>query len=121
MVETNWTALIGDALTASCVYLLCFNGKSFATMVLVPNGSSFTGSITKSGIALNENGELSRADPTDDAPSQIAKSSLEGSALHLTLADGMEFTVTLKDDLHAEIHPGEAPPNMKPIPAEKVR
>jgi beta-lactamase regulating signal transducer with metallopeptidase domain len=98
-----------------------FNGKSFATMVLVPNGSSFTGSITKSGIALDENGELSRADPTDDPPAQIAKSSLEGSALHLTLSDGMEFTVTLKDDMHAEIHPGVAPPNMKPIPAEKVR
>lgn len=98
-----------------------FKGKSFATMVLVPNGSSFSGSITKSGIALDENGELSQADPTEDPPSPIAKSSLEDSALHLTLADGMEFTVTLKDDMHAAIHPGGAPPNMKPIPAEKVR
>jgi hypothetical protein len=97
-----------------------FNGKSFATMVLVPKGSSFTGSITPSGIALDEDGELSRADSTGDAPSPIAKSWLEGSALHLTLMDGMEFTVTLKDDMHAEIHPGKAPPNMKPIPAEKV-
>jgi beta-lactamase regulating signal transducer with metallopeptidase domain len=98
-----------------------FNGKSFATMILAPKGSSFTGSITPSGIALDENGELSRADATDDPPSPVAKSSLQGSALHLTLADGMEFTVTLKDDMHAEIHPGGAPPNMKPIPAEKVR
>jgi hypothetical protein len=98
-----------------------FNGKSFATMVLAPNGSTFAGSITPSGIALDENGELVRADPTGDAPSPIAKSSLEGSALHLTLRDGMEFTVTLKDDMHAEIHPGGAPPIMKPIPAEKVR
>jgi hypothetical protein len=98
-----------------------FNGKSFATMVLVPNGSTFAGSITPSGIALDENGELIRADPTGDAPSPIAKSSLEGSALHLTLRDGMEFTVTMKDDMHAEIHPGGAPPIMKPIPAEKVR
>ena len=98
-----------------------FQGKSFATMILAPKGSSFTGSITPSGIALDENGELSRAHATDDPPSPVAKSSLEGSALHLTLADGMEFTVTLKDDMHAEIHPGGAPPNMKPIPAEKVR
>jgi hypothetical protein len=28
--------------------------------------------------------------------------------------------VTLKDETHAEIHPKGAPPNMKPIPAEKV-
>jgi beta-lactamase regulating signal transducer with metallopeptidase domain len=98
-----------------------FNGKSFATMVLVPEGSSFTGSITESHIALDDNGELIRADPTDGAPSAIAKSWLEGSALHITLTNGMEFTVTLKDDMHAEIHPGGTPPNMKPIPAEKAR
>ena len=44
-----------------------------------------------------------------------------GSGIMLHLHDGMEFTVTLKDDMHAEIHPGGAPPNMKPIPVEKVR
>jgi beta-lactamase regulating signal transducer with metallopeptidase domain len=98
-----------------------FDGNSFATMVLLPSGSGFTGSITPSAIALDDDGKLSHADPTGDPPSPIAKSSLEGADLHLTLADGMQFTVTLKDDMHAEVHPGKAPPNMKPIPAEKVR
>src|SRR5215469_4443445 len=44
---------------------------------------------------------------------------LEGSAPHITVPDGFAFTVTLKDDTHAEIHPVGAPPNMKPIPEEK--
>jgi hypothetical protein len=54
----------------------------------------------------------------------ISYAKLEGSALHVTLKDGnetFEFTVTLKDETHAEIHPKEAPANRKPIPAEKVR
>jgi beta-lactamase regulating signal transducer with metallopeptidase domain len=98
-----------------------FDGKSFATMVLVRDGSGFTGSVTGSEIALNDDGTLSRADPSEDsAPKPITKARLEGSALHITVMDGFEFIVTLKDDTHAEIHPGVAPPNMKPIPAEKV-
>jgi beta-lactamase regulating signal transducer with metallopeptidase domain len=101
-----------------------FSGKSFATMVLVPNGSGFTGSVTPSRIALNDDGGLLRADPSEDStPSPIAKAELNGSALHVTIGDGsqsFEFTVTLKDETHAEIHPVGAPPNMKPIPAEKV-
>jgi beta-lactamase regulating signal transducer with metallopeptidase domain len=101
-----------------------FNGKSFATMILVRGGSGFTGSVTPSRIALNDDGGLSRADPSENnAPSPITKAKLEGSALHVTVGDGsepFEFIVTLKDDTHAEIHPKGAPPNMKPIPAEKV-
>jgi beta-lactamase regulating signal transducer with metallopeptidase domain len=101
-----------------------FDGRSFATMILVRDGSGFTGSVTGSRIALNDDGGLSRADPSEDsAPSPITKSKLEGSALHVTVGDGnepIEFVVTLKDDTHAEIHPKGAPPNMKPIPAEKV-
>ena len=101
-----------------------FNGKSFATMILVRDGSSFTGSVTPSRIALNDDGGLRRADPTEDStPSLITKAKLEGFALHVTVGDGnepVEFIVTLKDDTHAEIHPIGAPPNMKPIPAEKV-
>jgi beta-lactamase regulating signal transducer with metallopeptidase domain len=98
-----------------------FNGKSFATMILVRSGSGFTGSVTGSGIALNDDGGLLRADPSEDSsPKPITKAKLEGSALHITVMDGFEFMVTLKDDTHAEIHPKGAPPNMKPIPAEKV-
>jgi beta-lactamase regulating signal transducer with metallopeptidase domain len=98
-----------------------FNGKSFATMILVRDGSGFTGSVTPSGIALNDDGGLLRADPSEDStPKRITKASLEGSALHITVIDGFEFIVTLKDNAHAEIHPKGAPPNMKPIPAEKV-
>jgi len=98
-----------------------FNGKSFATMILVRDGSGFTGSVTPSGIALNDDGGLLRADPSEDStPKPITKARLEGSALHITVIDGFEFIVTLKDDTHAEIHPKGAPPNMKPIPAEKV-
>jgi len=37
------------------------------------------------------------------------------------LRDGFTFTVTLKDDTHAEIRPAGAPPNMKPMQAEKVQ
>jgi len=98
-----------------------FNGKSFVTMILVRDGSGFTGSVTPSGIALNDDGGLLRADPSEDStPKPITKARLEGSALHITVIDGFEFIVTLKDDTHAEIHPKGAPPNMKPIPAEKI-
>ena len=90
-------------------------------MILVRSGSGFTGSVTGSGIALNDDGGLLRADPSDDStPKPITKARLEGSALHITVMDGFEFIVTLKDDTHAEIHPKGAPPNMKPIPAERV-
>jgi hypothetical protein len=68
---------------------------------------------------LNDDGGLRQADPSDDSkPKPITKATLEGSALHITVADGFEFMVTLKDNTHAEIRPVGAPPNMKPIPAE---
>ena len=101
-----------------------FNGKSFSTMILVRDGSGFTGTVTPSRIALNHEGGLMRADPSENStPSPITKANLEGSALHVTVGDGnepIEFIVTLKDETHAEIHPKGAPPNMQPIPAEKV-
>lgn len=98
-----------------------FDGRSFATMTLVRDGSGFTGTVTPSRIALKSDGGLLRAEPSDDStPKPITKSSLEGSALHITVEDGFEFTVSLKDDSHAEIKPRGAPPNMKPIQAEKV-
>jgi hypothetical protein len=98
-----------------------FDGRSFSTMILVRSGSGFTGSITPSRIALYDDGALRQADPSEDStPAPITKATLEGSALHVTVGDGFAFTVTLKDATHAEIHPAEAPPNMRPIPAEKV-
>ena len=101
-----------------------FNGKSFSTMILVRDGSGFTGTVTPSRIALTHDGGLMRADPTENStPSPITKANLEGSALHVTVGDGnepIEFIVTLKDETHAEIHPKGAPSNMRPIPAEKV-
>jgi hypothetical protein len=91
-------------------------------MILVRDGSGFTGTVTPSQIGLNDDGTLSQADPSEDsAPKPITKATLKDSALHITVADGFEFTVSLKDDTHAEIKPQGAPPNMKPIPAEKVR
>lgn len=99
-----------------------FDGRRFVTMILVPDGSGFTGTVTGSRIALNDDGGLSRADPSEDStPNPIGKASLEGSALYVTVGDGFEFIVTLKDETHAEIHPKGASRNMKPIPAEKVR
>jgi hypothetical protein len=98
-----------------------FDGRSFATMILVRSGSGFTGSVTGSQIALNDDGGLRQADPSDDRkPKPITKATLEGSALHITVADGFEFVVTLKDNTHAEIRPVGAPPNMKPIPVERI-
>ena len=101
-----------------------FHGQSFTTMILVQNGSGITGSVTGSKIALDDNGELSRADPSENsAPSPITKTKLEGNALHVTVMDEnqpFEFIVTLKNATHAEIHPIGAPPNMKPIEAERV-
>jgi len=101
-----------------------FHGQSFATMTLVQNGSAITGTVTPSRIALGDDGELSRADPSDDsAPSPISKTKLEGNALHVTVGVGnqpFEFIVTVKDATHAEIHPVGAPPNMKPIQAKRV-
>ncbi|MCU1304583.1 MAG: peptidase BlaR1, partial [Candidatus Sulfotelmatobacter sp.] len=98
-----------------------FHGQSFVTMILVQNGSGITGTVTGSKIALDDAGELSKADPSDNsAPSPITKTKLEGNALYVTVKDGFEFIVTLKDATHAEIHPVGAPPNMKPIQAERV-
>ncbi|NYF92222.1 M56 family metallopeptidase [Tunturiibacter empetritectus] len=101
-----------------------FHGRSFSTMILTQNGSGITGTVTPSRIALGDDGELSKADPSEDStPSQISKTKLEGNALRVTVRDEkqpFEFIVTLKDATHAEIHPIGAPPNMKPIQAEKV-
>jgi beta-lactamase regulating signal transducer with metallopeptidase domain len=98
-----------------------FDGKSFATMILVRSGSGFTGSVTESRIALSDDGGILRADPSDDSkPKPITKATLEGSALHITVEGGFEFMVTLKDNAHAEVHPVGAAPNMKAIPAEKI-
>jgi len=102
-----------------------FKGQSFSTMILVPNGSGYIGSVTGSKIALDDNGELSKAAPTDErTPAPITKAVMEGNALHVTVMDDnqpFEFFVTLKNDTHAEIHPIGAPSYMKPIQAEKVR
>jgi hypothetical protein len=88
-----------------------FEVRSFATIVVVRHGSGFTGTVTGSRITLNDDGGLSQADPSEDsAPKPIAKASLEGSALHITVSDGFEFIVTLKDETHAEILPAGAPP-----------
>jgi beta-lactamase regulating signal transducer with metallopeptidase domain len=101
-----------------------FHGQSFATMILVQNSSGITGTVTPSRIALDDDGELSRADPSEDStPSPISKTRLEGNALRVTVGDGnqpFEFIVTLKDATHAEIHPIGTPPSMKPIQAERV-
>jgi beta-lactamase regulating signal transducer with metallopeptidase domain len=98
-----------------------FDGRSFATMILARSGSGFTGTVTPSRIALNDDGTLRQADPSEDStPKPITKASLEGSAMHITVMDGFEFIATLKDATHAEIHPVGAPSNMKPITAEKV-
>ena len=101
-----------------------FHGQSFSTMILVQNGSWIIGSVTPSRIALDDAGELSKADPSDHSgASLISKTKLEGNALRVTVGGGkqsFEFLVTLKDATHAEIHPIGAPPNMKPIQAEKV-
>lgn len=98
-----------------------FHGRSFSTMILVPNGSGIGGTVTPSRIALSDDGALSKADPSDNsAPAPISKTKLEGDALRVTVGDGFEFLVTLKDATHAEIHPVGAPTNMKPIQAEKA-
>lgn len=98
-----------------------FDGRSFSTMILVRSGSGFTGTVTPSRIALNDDGGLLRADPVENnIPVSIAKAILEGSALQVTVGDGFAFTVTLKDNTHAEIRPVGAPPNMMPISAKKV-
>ena len=98
-----------------------FQGHSFATMILVQNGSGITGTVTPSRIALDDNGELSRADASENgASSPISKTKLEGNALRITVTDGFEFIVTLKDAAHAEIHPIGAPAKMKPIQAERI-
>ena len=90
-------------------------------MILVRDGSRFTGSVTPSRIALNDDGGLSQADPSEDStPKPITKTNLEGATLHITVTGGFEFAVNLRDSTHAEIRPVGAPPNMKPIPAEKV-
>ena len=90
-------------------------------MILVPDGSHFSGSVTESRIALDDEGYLSKADPSENSIAvPITRTVMEGSALHVTVGDGFEFLVTMKDDTHVEIHPVGAPAIMKPIQAEKV-
>ena len=89
-------------------------------MILVRDGSRFTGSVTPSRIALSDDGGLSRADPSEDsAPKPIALASLEGSALHITVSGDFEFIVTKGRDT-CRNPAGRSTANMKPIPAEKV-
>lgn len=96
-----------------------FDGKSF--LILIRSGGGFTGTVTPSRIALDDEGGLLRADPGKDAaPKPIASARLEGSALRVTVTDGFQFVMKLKDSTHAEIRPIAAPVNMKPIKADKV-
>src|SRR5882757_3916064 len=44
-----------------------FDGRSFSTMILVRSGSGFTGTVTPSRVALNDDGGLLRADPAEDS------------------------------------------------------
>lgn len=98
-----------------------FEGRSFSTMILIRSGSGLSGSVTPSRIALNDDGGLLRADPSEDnTPMPITRATMDGSALHIRVKDGFEFIMTLKDDEHAEIHPEGAPPNMQPITAERI-
>lgn len=98
-----------------------FHDKSFATMTLTRSGSGLTGTVTESRIALNDDGTLRKADASDDkSPKQIAKAEMDGAVLRVKVADGFEFTMALKDSTHAEVFPGGAPPNMKPIALEKA-
>jgi hypothetical protein len=99
-----------------------FKDHAFTTMKLVPGKTGFSGTVTQSSIALDDQGYLSQADPAEDGGiAHVTKTAMEGGALHVTLSDGFEFTVTLKDDSHADIHPIGGPANMKPIPAVKVQ
>jgi beta-lactamase regulating signal transducer with metallopeptidase domain len=102
-----------------------FEGRSFVTMVLMRNETRLAGTVTGSRIALDKDGRLSRADPSEDlTPKPIMKITRVGTALHITVKGGdepFEFMVTLKDATHAQIYPKNAPSNMKPISAEKVR
>jgi hypothetical protein len=99
-----------------------FQGKRFATMTLTRSGPGLTGTVTESRIALNDDGTLKKADPSDDKkPKQITKAELDGAVLRVTVADGFEFTVSLRDTTHGEILPGGAPPNMKPIPLVRAQ
>jgi hypothetical protein len=98
-----------------------FQDKSFATMTLTWSGSGLGGTVTESRIVLNDDGTLMKADPSDDkTPKQITKAELDGAVLRVTVADGFKFTMSLKDTTHADILPGGAPPNMKPIPLERA-
>ena len=100
-----------------------FQGRSFSTMILVQNGSGITGTVTGSHIALDNDGNLSKADPLDDDTPASIRTKMEGNALRVSLGDEnhpFEFLVTLKDATHAEIHPIGAPTIMKPIRAVRV-
>jgi len=99
-----------------------FKGRAFTTMKLVPHSAGYSGTVTESHVALDDQGYLSKADPAEDGGiATVTKTAMEGDALRVTLSDGFEFTVTLKDDTHAEIHPVGAPAIMKPVQAVKVQ
>ena len=73
-------------------------------MTLIWSGPGLGGTVTESRITLNEDGTLRKADRSDDKkPKQITKAELDGALLRVTVADGFEFTVSLKDTTHGEI------------------
>ncbi|UWZ83187.1 hypothetical protein [Occallatibacter riparius] len=120
MQTTSEPSSTADRFTGTWHWM--FDGTSFSTMILARTGAGFRGTVTPSRIALNDDGGLRQADPAEDStPVPVARATLEGSALQIKLNDGFAFTVTLKDETHAEILPVGAPANMKPIQAEKAK
>ena len=71
-----------------------FEGKSFATMTLARHGSSFTGTVTGSRIALNDDGELSQADPSVTLPARLAQIREElQAAADIDPGDYLRYTI----------------------------
>jgi hypothetical protein len=121
-LQISSTANISDKFSGTWNWT--FKGKVFATMVLIPTRSGYSGSITNGHIEFYGNGRVLSAKAVPGT-SSIVNTSLYGSSLQVTSKDGddtIKWSVTIRDSTHAEVRIAStgAPANMQSIPAEKV-
>jgi hypothetical protein len=101
-----------------------FQGKSFATMVIVVKGDGVTGSITGASLHTDEDGKITEA-IAGTGVCAIIRSSMKDGSLHVVCKaddDEIEWAVKLTSPTTAEIvASGADAPKMEPIRAEKTQ
>jgi beta-lactamase regulating signal transducer with metallopeptidase domain len=88
-------------------WVLQYEGEAFATLILVPSDSGYSGSMTNGDVQISSEGHIISA-KAHSGSSKIASTQQSGSALVINVHDGDDtFTwkLVLKDATHAELTP----------------